>query len=124
MRNYWKWLIGGSLAFWAYKAYAQGSKPGNLSVTITFKPGGLNMASMNNALNAILGMRQVCTGAPDIQNAASAPSVAGNTVGVVFSALWTHDRLGPIKETVRACYLAHLQALDKNVIDIRAERVS
>ena len=126
MRNYWKWLIGGGLAFWAYKVYAQTpERLGDLKLTIVFKPNTLSMPGMNNALNAMAGMRQVCTGAPMLGSAVQAPGVFnGTTVVTVISATWTHDTMGPIRESVRQCYLNHLQAMDSNVVDVRAERIS
>lgn len=125
MKNYWKWLIGGGLAFWAYKAYAQTTEnPGNITVAISFKPGTISLPAVNDAMNALGGMRQVCTGAPLIGTLVSGPSIQGNDLVAVLEATWNHTTLGPVREAVRVCILNHLQAMNANIVGFRADRIS
>jgi hypothetical protein len=126
-QNFWWWLFGAGAVLWAVnknRAEAQTRKEGNLAVSISWKPGTNTMVAVNNSLNALLKVLTVCEGFPSIVGAVQAPAVSGSVANSIFTALWTHDTMGPIKESVRVCTLKALQALDANITDFQASRIS
>jgi hypothetical protein len=128
MRNFWWWVIGAGGLLWVVNKskaepahYAKGLLPsGDLAVSITWKPG--QMASGYIDLGRMLAN---CGGPPLISNTeVGNSSVSGTTVTRIFRAAWTHNNMGPIKESVRVCLLKALQALDANITDVQSTRVS
>lgn len=133
MGRLWMWVLGGAGLLWALKASAKSNegKSGDLSVVIAFSP--IASDSVVRVLEAILSSKTACPGLPPIKAllgtpTADAPKTIGgkNTVVVraTFSALWTHDTLGPIKEAARQCLLKHLQSVDPKVVEVSATRTS
>jgi hypothetical protein len=126
MRNWWWWVLGGGAVLWAINK-AQADAPetrveGILNVSITWKPGTNTMAAVSAGLNAIQTLGSC--GGPQVISAVGAPAVAGSVVTSATNTLWTHNRLGPIKDSVRACFLKALRAVDPNITDVQATRVS
>jgi hypothetical protein len=129
MRNYWKWVIGGGLAFWAYKALAQPqeTRVGILRVTVQFQPGNDPQRQMriDAILAALLKLNAACSGAPRVQKSYQwSHSHVSNQLNAEYVAGWSTDVQGPIRETVRACLQGYLQTVDATVAAVSAERIS
>jgi len=123
----WVWWVagGGTLLALANRGQAQAARLGDLVVRVTMKPGTISLPAVNALLNGLLGVRgTVCPTFPQVVSATGAPAVANNSIQAIFSATWTHDRLGIIKSDVAACALKYLQGLNPNVLNFAAERVS
>lgn len=123
----WLWWVvgGGTLLALANRGQAQAERIGDLAVKVTMKPGTVSMPAMNAILNALLSARDtVCQTFPKVISTSGMPSAAPDGIQAVYSASWTHDRLGAIKADVRACVLKYLQGINPNVTGFAAERVS
>jgi hypothetical protein len=124
MRNkFWWYLLGGGIALWAInRAKADASVEGLLNVKITWKAKTNTPQAISYIMNVMDAM-EGC-GGPKILGAVGGTSTSGSAAVGSVNAVWTHSKMGPIKESTRVCTLAKLQGLDPNVVDFQATRVS
>lgn len=125
MRNFWWWVIGGGALLWVVnksKAETPTRVEGNLEVAITWKNGKNTLAAATAAFKGLSAM--VGCGGPALLGASGQYRTAGAVTGMAYNAVWSHNIVGPIKESVRVCMLKSLQALDSNILDFQATRTS
>jgi hypothetical protein len=119
-KNYWLWLIlgVGGVLLWAKSLAAETLKPtgiGELAIDV----GNFKSGSGDAVLAAILAANASCPGLPTIVKLNRGPFVAGGGAGpgplsamYIVDAAWTHNTLGPVKESVRACLERLLQTVN------------
>jgi hypothetical protein len=122
--NLFWWLGAGTLLLWYTKRAEAQEKLGNLVIRIQMKTGPTGEA-VDALINSILAVRgTLCPTFPDVKTKPGGATMSGSTIVAVFVASWKHDILGPIKEEARVCLLNYLKGIDKNVLNVSAERVS